>query len=143
VSSRAALEHLDEMLGFESAAGTQRPNEVMDSIANRGNQNTVTQPAPRQLQGRPSDPSSDLSLGADVAEQLSHGDIGIGIGPIAPTAAGASLAAAGGARQALNSFVAQSMRPGLQIGQPVLDAFSELSVGRKYRYLILCPDPSS
>ena len=104
----------------------------------------------RQLQGRLSDPSSDLSLGADVEEQQSHatlpsrhGDIGIGIGSIAHTAAGANVVAQSRVQQALNSFVAQSMRTDLKVEQEVLDAFSELSVGRKYRYLILCSDPSS
>jgi len=106
------------------------------------------QPPTRQLQGRISDPSSDFSLGADVEEQLSHGDIGIGIGSIqnpkiAPTAAGANLVAQSRVQQALNSFVAKSMQTDLKIEQQVLDAFSELSVGRKYRYLILCSDPSS
>lgn len=101
------------------------------------------QPPPRQLQGRSSDPSSDLSLGADAEEQLSHGDIGIGIGSIAHAGPGANLVAQSRVQQALNSFVAQSMRTDLEMDQQVLDAFSALSVGRKYRYLILCTDPSN
>ena len=101
------------------------------------------QPPTRQLQSRVSDPSSDLSLGADVEEQLSHGDIGVGIGSIAPTTAGATLAAQSRVQQALNSFVAQSMQTDLKVEQQVLDAFSELSLGRKHRYLILSSDPTS
>ena len=77
-----------------------------------------------------------------MEEQLSHGDIGIGIGSIAPKAGGASLITQSRVQQALNSFVAQSMQKDLQIEQQVLDAFSELSIARKYRYLILCSDPS-